>query len=100
LVGSGRWTGDARRRRLLGAWSAGAALTLLPFWPLSDFTAFTVARSLAGVRATTLVLPLGDGRLGTAVSRGDRDGPSHFSKSMAAGYQSESQQAVEFGRRP
>jgi hypothetical protein len=34
-------------------------LTLLPFWPLSDFTAFTVALSLAGVLITTLVLPLG-----------------------------------------
>ncbi len=62
LVGYWLWTGDARRRRFLGAWYAGAALTLLPFWPLSDFTAVTVALSLAGVLATTLVLPLGYGR--------------------------------------
>lgn len=59
LVGYWLWTGDARQRRFLAAWYGSAALTLIPFWPLSAINVVTVLLSLVGVLATTLILPSG-----------------------------------------
>ncbi len=57
LVGYWLWTGDARRRRFLVAWYASAALTLIPFWPLSGINAITLLLSLVGILLTALILP-------------------------------------------
>ena len=59
LVGYWLWTGDARRRRFLVAWYASAALTSIPFWPLSGLNVVTWLLSLVGILLTALVLPLG-----------------------------------------
>lgn len=60
LSGYWLWTGDARRRLFMAAWYAGVAVSLLlPFWPVASINAWVVGGSLAGVLATTLILPLG-----------------------------------------
>ncbi len=44
----------------MAAWYAGVAVSLLPpFWPVASINAWVVGGSLAGVLATTLILPLG-----------------------------------------
>lgn len=59
LSGYWLWTGDARRRGFLLAWYASVAVSQLPlFWPLASINTWVVGGSLAGVLATTLVLPL------------------------------------------
>ena len=52
-------TGDARRRWFMAAWYASAALSQLAlFRPAGGIDAAVVVGALAGVLATTLVLPL------------------------------------------